>query len=439
MTQVFLSHSSKDAEFALLLAADLRAAGIPVWKAPESILKGEEWVPAIQRGLTTSTHFLLLQSPAAVESGWVRFEFDSALELYMRDRIKIIMVDYESCHAPLFWGRFQQVTDIAGDYYAALFQIQACLRAEQPAHPPEPAPLTTTLNVGMLDSATYDAQPAAPPRRETREEFEPEMVAVPAGPFLMGSPESDELRLGDEREQFEMDLDYDYAIGKYPVTVGQYRAFIEAGGYSNRSFWTAAGWKQREVEDCTQPDYWDDKKWSGNDDLPVVGLSWYEAYAFTCWLAEATGRDYRLSTEAEWEKAARGGLQIPDGRGGMQKNPNPARIWPWGDEPPDDKRLNFNHNVGHTTPVGQYQKDVSPYGAMDMGGNVSEWCLSKWANPFAHPEDNDPERDRPRVVRGGSWYSNLQVCRVSGRLNGDPRVRNYGRGFRVGVSSRHEL
>lgn len=272
----------------------------------------------------------------------------------------------------------------------------------------------------------------------TRKPFEPEMVLIPAGPFLMGSPKSDELRESDEPEQFELLIDYDYAIGKYPVTVGQYRAFIEAGGYKNEAYWTRAGWSWRKSENRTQPRYWTDKERAGNDDLPVVGVSWYEAYAYTCWLAEATGRNYRLPTEAEWEKAGRGGLMIPDGQGGMKKNPNPARIWPWGDEEPTAELCNFDSNYqgGRTSPVFSHaaQARRQPYGLYHMAGNVWDWCLSAYADPYRHPEDNDPEGDPRRVLRGGSWLDDLQSCRLSFRDNWLPDDWFGLLGFRCSLS-----
>ncbi len=295
-------------------------------------------------------------------------------------------------------------------------------RVKVVAPPPEPAPL-----------------PPLP--------YEPEMVRIPAGPFLMGSPKSDELRFDHEPEQFQLDLNYDYAIGRYPVTVGQYRAFVEAGGYHEDRWWTAAGLKARAAgwdwidstwketgKAWTEPRYWKDKKWAGDDMLPVVGVSWYEAYAYTRWLAEATGRGYRLPTEAEWEKAARGGLQIPDGKGGMKKNPNPARRWPWGDEQPTKELCNFDDNVGQTSPVTSHAAGAKaqPYGLYHMAGNVWEWCLSKWADPFVHPEDNDPEGDALRVLRGGSWFFNDPRVRCSYRLWNYPRNWAYSLGFRVG-------
>ncbi len=256
------------------------------------------------------------------------------------------------------------------------------------------------------------------------------MVRVPGGPFLMGSPRQDGLRDAAEPEQHTLALDYDYAIGKHAVTVGLFRAFIDAGGYQEPGFWTRTGW--RISVSRTQPDHWTNQDWAGNDRLPVVGVSWYEAYAYARWLAESTGRAFRLPTESEWEKAARGGLRLPDGPNGWQANPHPARAWPWGDEPPDASRINFANHVKHTTPVGEYPGGASPYGALDMAGNVWEWCLSCWADPYLYPEDVEPEGDCLRVVRGGSWFNAAHQARCSYRLSLIANLRfDHDVGFRV--------
>jgi formylglycine-generating enzyme required for sulfatase activity len=255
------------------------------------------------------------------------------------------------------------------------------------------------------------------------------MVVIPAGSFLIGSPPDDELRADEEPHQHEISLD-GFAIGTYPVTVGQFRAFIEAGGYREQRHWTREGWRLRRTR--TQPDHWLDEAWAGDDRLPVVGISWYEAAAYTCWLSEATRQAYRLPTEAEWEKAARGGLHVPDGQGSLQDNRLPSRRWPWGDELPDPARLNFNGNVGHTTPVGSYLLGASPYGALDMAGNVWEWCVSRWAAPYVYPEDTNLESEGERVVRGGSWFNTAGQARCSYRLRLIPNLRfDHDVGFRL--------
>jgi formylglycine-generating enzyme required for sulfatase activity len=265
------------------------------------------------------------------------------------------------------------------------------------------------------------------------------MVAVPAREFLFGTSDAqiewlvahttwaeewvEKGRFDDEKPQRTIHLP-DYAIGKVPVTVGQYRAFLDAGGSRERRWWTEAGWAWHKAEKRVEPRHWQDKKWTGDDRQPVVGVTWYEAYAYCAWLAEATGRPYRLPTEAEWERAARG----TDGR-----------FYPWGNEyiqgyaNIDEKASGVPGGIylERTTPVGSYPQGASPYGALDMAGNVWEWCASKWANPYVHPEDNDPEGDDPRVLRGGSWYYSENRARTAFRNGHNPFNWSHYRGYPV--------
>ena len=170
-----------------------------------------------------------------------------------------------------------------------------------------------------------------------------------------------------------MSLD-EYYIARTPITNAQYRRFIEATGHG-------------------APSYWDDKRFN-QPNQPVVGVSWYDAMAYCKWAG------LRLPTEREWEKAARG----TDGRS-----------WPWGNDPPNEKRCNFNKNVGATTDVGSYPDGASPYGCLDMAGNAWEWCATKWRESYREEPDDSPEGDESRVLRGGSWYDDAQnvrcVCR----------------------------
>ncbi len=108
MTQVFISHSSNDSQFARQLVDQLSAAGVPIWIAPDSIEPGEEWVDAIERGLNTSTHLVLLISPTAITSRWVKLEMSAGIRLAVEGRLRIIPVNYCPCQGvPLFWGEFQ--------------------------------------------------------------------------------------------------------------------------------------------------------------------------------------------------------------------------------------------------------------------------------------------------------------------------------------------
>jgi formylglycine-generating enzyme required for sulfatase activity len=136
------------------------------------------------------------------------------------------------------------------------------------------------------------------------------MVKVEAGEFTMGANEYDR-----EKPIRQIYLD-EFMMGKYPVTNEEFKAFIDEGGYNNEEYWTKEGWKWKEKEKISEPLYWHEGKWN-RPNFPVVGVSWYEAAAYANWLSKKTGRTYRLPTEAEWEKAARG----TDGR-----------EYPWGNE-----------------------------------------------------------------------------------------------------------
>ncbi|MEO8341569.1 MAG: SUMF1/EgtB/PvdO family nonheme iron enzyme, partial [Nitrospirota bacterium] len=206
----------------------------------------------------------------------------------------------------------------------------------------------------------------APPR-----EAHFEMVKVPKGPFLYGDERVREV------------INHDYWIDQYPVTNRKYRAFIVADGYGTHAYWSSDGWKWKIENNITTPKYWNNTKWN-KADHPVVGVSYYEAEAYAKWVEK------RLPTEREWEKAARG----EDGR-----------RYPWGEEF-DKNRCNSDESgIGHTTPVTQYPKGVSPYGCYDMAGNVWEWCADWY----------DEEKKDWRVRRGGSWFNEPVNLRASDR------------------------
>jgi formylglycine-generating enzyme required for sulfatase activity len=185
-----------------------------------------------------------------------------------------------------------------------------------------------------------------------REAFEPQMVRIPAGKFLMGTREEDvdaiAKKYGIERERIEREVPQrkmfleEFEIGKYPVTNFEYRAFVQDIGHK-------------------PPRHWEGDQYPEElGDPPVVNVSWHDAMAYCEWLSEKTGKSYRLPSEAEREKAARG---------------TDAREWPWGNEGADSKCNTWEGGPNTTTPVSQYSPySDSPYGVADMAGNVWEWC-----------------------------------------------------------------
>jgi formylglycine-generating enzyme required for sulfatase activity len=250
------------------------------------------------------------------------------------------------------------------------------------------------------------------------------LVKIPAGPFLMGSSDNDTMADDDEKPQHRLELPT-YWIGKMPVTNAQFRPFVAGDGYTNPDYWTDAGWQWRKAKQIVAPRFWDDAKWNG-DDYPVVGVSWYEAVAYCRWLTAQTGILFRLPTEAEWEKAARG----PDGR-----------IWPWGNTWEDGRCNSQEAGKGRTTPVGSYPDGVSPYGVLDMAGNVWEWTATKWWKTYPYQVEDEwadvyLAGDIRRTIRGGSWYFNHNHIRGAYRsFDRNPRYRLIYIGVRLASHS----
>ena len=240
----------------------------------------------------------------------------------------------------------------------------------------------------------------------TAKENENNMIHVPAGPFMMGTSDEQinrlskidqDARMWNEKNFFSREKPQHivilagYSISKYPVTVGQYRSFKEAGGYQNLRFWTEAGWTWKITTQRFQPAYWTDPMWTWNDQLPVVGVSWYEACAFCKWLSENVGQNFRLPTEVEWEKAARG---------------TDDRIYPWGDKFEIDYCNTKSSKFNQTDVVdGIFGQDLSPFGCVGLAGNVSDWTLNEF-KPYPYDETDGRHSftgDEHRVIREGSW------------------------------------
>jgi formylglycine-generating enzyme required for sulfatase activity len=219
-------------------------------------------------------------------------------------------------------------------------------------------------------------------------------------------------------------------IGRYPITVSQYATFIADGGYTEEGqrWWTAHGWKWKMLKNRKQPGQWNDPNFNG-DDQPVIGLSWYEAMAFACWLSSqligALPRGYaiRLPSEAEWEAA-----QTFDAN--MQR-----RYYPWGDEDPSPDRAVYEQGeLGRTAPVGTCPAGACACGAEDMAGNVWEWTGSSsheypMQSDKLHRDVAPSQWDVP--VRGGSWWDYRTFMRCGTRDRYRPDFPAHIFGFRL--------
>jgi formylglycine-generating enzyme required for sulfatase activity len=196
-----------------------------------------------------------------------------------------------------------------------------------------------------------------------------------------------------------------------------------------------ADWLGQRPQGRRDRPFWMDRApWNGPN-RPVVGVTWYEALAYCRWLeaqvqAGHPGARIRLPSEAQWEKAARG---------------TEARRWPWGDAWADDHANSEEAGLKTTSPVGLFPAGASPFGALDMAGNVFEWTSSRWGGgdlyrpdfgyPYA-PSDGRESLEGPdlRVVRGGSWYFDARYARCAYRFRDQPDYFAGARGFRVVLS-----
>jgi formylglycine-generating enzyme required for sulfatase activity len=265
-----------------------------------------------------------------------------------------------------------------------------------------------------------------------------EWIDIPAGDFTMGSDKEREPQAYDWETPQHKETTSAYKIAKYPVTYGQYELFVANGGYDERLFWTDAGWDRK--GDKTEPEYgWNNPDWH-KDDHPVIGVTWYESFAFGNWLTAwlypdvwgetlrtRTNRTLhtlpgliRLPTEAEWEKAAR-----------WDEKRKISLIYPYGDTYNPTKANTSDSGIGHTTAVTAYPDGKSPYGVMDMSGNVWEWCLTIWRDSYQANVYDITVGKSARVVRGGSWGVDFQGTRAASRDFGYPDSGVTYRGFRL--------
>ena len=277
----------------------------------------------------------------------------------------------------------------------------------------------------MASAYPHVAVPAPPGRPLPAEE-----VFVPGGPFLMGT-DSEPFAYDNERPSHVVEV-APFFIDTVPVTNRQYLAFVEAGGYDDPRFWSAAGWAHRCAEGLTAPQFWRREgggSWSVRRygqlidlplDEPVQHVCWYEADAY----ARFAGK--RLPTEAEWEKAAAGASPSP---GGWGVSPRQGRR-----EPPETANLGQRH-FG-PAPVGAYPDGASRYGAEQMLGDVWEWTASDFtAYPgfvsFPYKEYSAVfYGSEYKVLRGGSWATSPLVARTTFRNWDYPIRRQIFAGFR---------
>jgi len=241
------------------------------------------------------------------------------------------------------------------------------------------------------------AAPSTAPASKLSKVSEPRLVVIPEGYFLMGSDRGQD----EERPIHRVWVDA-FEMAVFQVRNRDYLVFLEATGHP-------------------LPKHWDDPDFS-HPDQPVVAVSWFEAAKFCDWLSAASGRRYRLPTEAEWERAARSGHE------GLE--------YPWGNQLPEEWPeyvARWGGEVRGPLPVGEGRPN--PYGLYDVSENVHEWCGDWFGRDYYHSASErnpaGPETGTRRASRGGSWRHQIKVSRCSARSSIPPSFQYADYGFRV--------
>jgi formylglycine-generating enzyme len=251
----------------------------------------------------------------------------------------------------------------------------------------------------MMRSSARSTQHAARSPQSSPLVIEPELVAIPAGDFLMGSTSGQD----DEQPVHRVWVSA-FAIGRYPVTNREYACFLRAMSHN-------------------LPHSWNDARFN-HPDQPVVAISWFDAEAYCRWLGNVCGKLYRLPSEAEWERAARGDVE--------------GQRYPWGDELPQWMNV-YGRGEALEQPDLVGQDPPNRYGLHNMGDLVHVWCRDwyapdyYWRSPPRDPQG--PALGRRRASRGGSWRHRLKVTRCAARSSLPPDRTFTDYGFRVSLSS----
>jgi formylglycine-generating enzyme required for sulfatase activity len=473
--QIFLCYARQDEDAVIELYQRLSAAGFKLWMDQEDIYPGEQWLGSIERAIQQSDFFVACLSTHAVSRrGFLQREIKGALERWqekLQSDIYLIPARLEPCEVPEELRNFQWVDlyqkrgwtrllralqvglerrrETTGSGVRESFPLVCTTTSEtRPADPEGATPQSLAARIStavpadvrrqleLMQSSDLEARARVAAGDGLAQLGDPRFradawyllaepllgfVEIPAGPFLMGSNKAhDPDAVYDELPQHEVTLPR-YFIGRYPVTVAQFRAFVEGSG--------------------SPPE--NPESLQGLANHPVVSVSWYEAQQYCDWLTERLwawprtpeplaslirheGWRLVLPSEAEWEKAARS----TDGR-----------IYPWGNEP-DPNRANYG-DTGINTPnaVGCFPGGASPHSVEDLIGNVWEWTRSLWGN-YPYPTDQQERRrrenlkagqDTARVLRGGAFNDSHWGVRCAHRGRHVPGLSFRLVGFRVVV------
>lgn len=426
MSHIFISYSRKDQPYARALAEKLLTEGFDVW-IDDRIDYGEDWWPIIVQAIRDCSAFVVLMTPDSDKSRWVQREVMIADDYPKPTYPLLLDGDLVSSKNWMIFVRTQYIDVRDGqlppaDFYDRLDEsahrhtkrgaevlkkenipAKSIPRTRQPSKAvitKQPAKKTVQPTGVLIDAATVIGQPF-------------EWCRIPDGTVML---EDASIEGGSHGGKFDV---YRHYISKYLVTNAQYQVFVDdQDGYCNQEWWDysdeAIAWRKRQRTPR-------DTAFKG-DDLPRTNVSWFDALAFGQWLTSKVLTlpdrtkfpiEVTLPTEQQWQWSAQG---------------DDKRRFPWGN---DFEKTHCNTPRSRNrmvTPVTKYTKGASPFGCLDMAGNVWEWCRTEWQSDDSHITGN-----RDRVVRGGSWDYMHQYAQVNYRKAFAPRAQNSYTGFRLAM------
>jgi formylglycine-generating enzyme required for sulfatase activity len=424
MADVFVSYKKEDFQIAESVVSGLQAEGFSVWW-DNGLTPKAAWDAELEKEIAAAATVVVLWTPRSVNSEWVRTEAH-----YGQDRGKFVPVMMEECGLPIAFMLRQTIRLVGwnGDRtdrdWRKLLTWIADLVSTKPGNANIPQSLAPAQPnrfrdaVGHLphgdpivDGAMVNAAtPATTAFRDGKNL--PVMRILPAGAFLLGSPDSDPDRSAVEGPQKRIEIPAPFALGVYPVLVAEYQSIVGAlpeqplAVPEQRGLF---GRVKRAAAPISAPA-------PSNPDLPVTQISFDDALALVASLSKASGETYRIPTESEWEYACRSGSRTR---------------YSFGDSV-DPSLATYARASGPAVP-GAYRPNA--YGLYDMHGNVREWTLDLWHESYdSTPLDGSAAiagHGSMRVVRGGGWCDEPQMLRSAARMRATQFARSPVIGLRV--------
>jgi len=412
--RIFLAHASDDKEQVRRLCGDLKARGFEPWLDEEDLIAGLPWEPQIENAIHTAAIFVAcLSSRSVAKVGFVQNEFRTALKVFGEHppgSIYLIPARLDDCDVPDLQIPNQGLS-LRKIHWVDLWKENGIEHLVRSLNQGLGNANTARLRDGGEASRVSTPAVGVVERHTAGERFRdcpdcPELVVVPAGSFMMGSPSGEQGRGNDEGPRHRVTIAEPIAVGVYEVTFAEWDACVAAGGCRYRPV---------------------DQGW-GRGNRPVINVSWEDAQEYVQWLSRETGQDYRLLSEAAWEYAARAGTATPFHFGSTIST--------------DQANYDGNYTYGsgrkgvyreQTTPVGSFP--ANKFGLHDVHGNVWEWVEDRWHDSYSGaPSDGsvwNAGNNSRRVFRGGSWDYVPDSLRAAFRYGNEPDLRYYGLGFRV--------